>query len=67
MAAPVEVFIIRIVTINYRAINVQESGRLGRGLIWMMGFALVSLMLLGLSCAAPGDLKKTESPKNKIR
>jgi len=62
-AAPVEVFIIRIVTINYRAINVQESGRLGRGLIWMMGFALVSLMLLGLSCAAPGDLKKTESPK----
>ena len=61
-AALVEVFIIRIVTINYRATNVQQSGRLGRGLIWTIGFTLVSLMMLVLSCAAPADLKTTDSP-----
>ena len=62
MAALVEVFIIRIVTINYRATNVQESGGLGRGLIWMIGIALMGLMPLVLSCADSADLKQTDSP-----
>ena len=62
MAALVEVFIIRIVTIKARSTIVQGSGRLSNRLVGLIGFSLTGLMLLALSCAPPADSTKTDSP-----
>lgn len=62
MAALVEVFIIRIVTIKARSTIVQGPGRLSNILVGLIGFSLTGLMLLALSCAFPADSTKTDSP-----